>query len=68
MNTTYNVTATNEKIDRFNSANRWSRLDVTNTSNEYFTRDEKNHLVWITKWAVIGFIVASAARYLINQL
>ena len=65
---TYDVTETNEKIDRFNNANRWCRLDLTSTSNEYFTRTEKNHLMWLAKCAVIGFFVASVTRYFVNQL
>ena len=33
-----------------------------------FTRDDKKQFAWLAKWAVIGFFVASVARYFINQL
>ena len=64
---TYNTEATNEKITAFNRAQMVRDWFVDQYPYQ-FTRAEKNHILWLAKWAVIGFFVASVARYFINQL
>ena len=64
---TYNVKKTNEKITAFNRAQMVAGW-FADTYQYEFTRAEKNHLWWSAKWLVVGFVVASLARYLINQL
>ena len=64
---TYNVKETNEKITAFNRA-QMVRAWFAGAYPYEFTRAEKNHLLWSAKWLVVGFVVASVARYLINQL
>ena len=64
---TYNTEATNEKITAFNRA-QMVRDWFADTYPHQITRDDKRHFAWLAKWAAIGFVVASAARYLINQL
>jgi hypothetical protein len=64
---TYNTNKSNQKITAFNRA-QMVRAWFADAYPYEFTREEKKHLWWSAKWLVVGFVVASVARYLINQL
>ena len=73
---TYNTEEVQKNNRIMNIAHQRFIEEIRNTNtldpfifrNDYFTRAEKKHLAWLAKWAAIGFVVASVARYLINQL
>ena len=64
---TYDTTATNEKITAFNRA-QMVRDWFFEAYPHQFTRAEKKHLLWCAKWSAVVFVVASIATYFINQL
>lgn len=64
---TYDTTATNEKITAFNRA-QMVRDWFADAYPYQFTPAEKKHLLWSARWLVVVFILASISTYFINQL